>query len=93
MSAATKVVGYPAHAVWRFAQWENQHRAKFTSWAARCGASGTESGHAPFGLAGSARRKELCRTCFPGQDWNACWTGEPERVSDRKYVHIGEPES
>lgn len=67
MSAADVSVGYPVHAVASYRNWTNQWGARFVNWTATCGASGTLSGHADdaFGLSGSARRKELCRACWP----------------------------
>ena len=86
MSASTKTVGYPVHAVARYARWTNPYGARFTTWAAHCGARGELSGHGPFGEAGSARRRELCVQCFPGQHWNAAPDREPEEVADRAAV-------
>ena len=65
MSAMTRTVGYPPHAVAEFAEWDNPHGVHFTNWRAACGARGTQAGREPFETAGSARRLELCRGCFP----------------------------
>jgi hypothetical protein len=67
VSAADPVVGYPAHAVAAFLRWSNAHGARFTDWTAVCGATGTTSGHARFGLSGTARRAELCTGCWPSR--------------------------
>lgn len=72
MSAVTITVGYPVHAVRTFRRWQNSHQVRFTDWAAACGQTGTRTGwplggrdDTTFGRAGSARRAELCRACFP----------------------------
>jgi hypothetical protein len=67
VSAADISVGYPVHAVAEFRQWENQHGVHFTDWKAACGATGTATGRTStaFGLSGSARKRELCRACWP----------------------------
>lgn len=65
MSADTITIGYPVHALARWAAWTNPHGANFVDWAAHCGQTGTATGHDPFGRAGSARKAELCRVCFP----------------------------
>lgn len=67
MSAADISVGYPVHAVAEFRDWTNPHGARFVDWAATCGATGTQTGTSDtaFGLSGSARKAELCRTCWP----------------------------
>jgi hypothetical protein len=88
MTTSTKTAGYPVHAVGKFVRWTNQHQVHFTDWLARCGARGSESGHRPFGLAGSARRLELCPTCFPGRDWNGAGAGEPEELTDRTELKL-----
>ena len=62
--------GYPVHAVSSFRRWSNQHGGEFTDWAAVCGARGVKTGHGQFLPAGNARRKELCRSCFSGRDWD-----------------------
>lgn len=67
MSASTPTVGYPVHAVARYARTTNPHGARFTTWQAACGATGTTTGHDTFGVAGSARWRELCTTCFPAR--------------------------
>lgn len=77
MSAATAVAGYPVHAVTEFSRWTNPYGADFKDWRALCGASGTETGHQPFKVAGSARRRELCHQCFPFRSW------EPAKFIDR----------
>lgn len=64
MSAVDITAGYPVHAVARFAQRTNTHGVVITDWRATCGATGQEIGSQPFGTAGSARRKELCRACW-----------------------------
>lgn len=73
MSAYTVTAGYPVHRVATFSPWTNPHGVTFTDWTAACGASDTATGHpgpygSPFGTAGSARKLELCPTCFPGRD-------------------------
>ena len=78
MSASTITVGYPVHRLATFSPWTNQHGVQFTDWIAACGAIGTKSGHpssysGPFGTAGSARRLELCPTCFPGRQMHGHW--------------------
>lgn len=77
MSAVTAVAGYPVHAVVSFTRRTNPHGARFTDWRGACGATGTETGHGPFGLAGSARRLELCPACFPGRSWYAVHYADP----------------
>jgi hypothetical protein len=70
MSTYTETVGYPVHRVVTYSRWENQHGAKFTDWTSACGVSRTASGQlGVFGLAGTARRLELCPDCFPGRTW------------------------
>lgn len=83
MSASTPTAGYPVHAVATFARRENEFRAWFTDWTAQCGATGTESGRAAFGLAGSARKLELCVKCFPGRHWNSCGIAKPIDETER----------
>lgn len=80
MTTSTKTAGYPVHAVAEFTRWTNPHGARFTNWVAQCGANGTLSGHDAFGLAGSARRAELCAACFPGRHWNGAKYGDPKEV-------------
>jgi hypothetical protein len=67
VSAADVSVGYPVHAVAEYREWTNPHRARFVDWKAACGATGTATGSADtaFGRSGSARKAELCRTCWP----------------------------
>jgi hypothetical protein len=67
MSAVDMTVGYPVHAVATYAEWTNKHRVTFTDWKATCGATGTATGGSgtAFGRSGSARKAELCRTCWP----------------------------
>lgn len=81
MSALTKVIGYPVHAVAKFVRWENTYQVTFTAWVARCGAEGNKARHEPFDTAGSARRQELCPKCFPGRDHRAAAEGEPEELA------------
>jgi hypothetical protein len=64
VSACTPTAGYPVHAVKTYRLWRNPHGAAFLSWRGACGATGTISGH-ELGTAGAARKRELCRTCFP----------------------------
>lgn len=69
MSASTVTVGYPVHALASYRRWTNQYEARFTDWTAVCGASGTTAGQlGVFGVAGTARKRELCPACFPGRD-------------------------
>lgn len=82
MSAVTKTAGYPVHAVTEFSRRTNPHGVRFTDWRALCGASGAYAGNQPFKLAGSARRAELCKTCFPFRGWEpAQFIDEPVEVS------------
>jgi hypothetical protein len=68
MSAVTPIVGYPCHRPVQFSKWTNQHGIHFTDWVAACGAQGYLTGStSTFGKAGDALRKELCASCFPGQ--------------------------
>lgn len=68
MTADTPVAGYPVHRVTTFSRWTNPHGVDFTDWAAACGVTDTKAGrYGVFGKAGSARRAELCPTCFPGR--------------------------
>lgn len=61
-----RTAGYPVHRVTRHRRWTNRHGAEFTDWVAACGATRTTSGHHQvFGQVSSARRAELCRTCWP----------------------------
>lgn len=68
MTAADVTVGYPAHALAEFRPWTNRHGARFVDWRASCGASGTSTGtrETAFGVAATARRRELCPFCWPG---------------------------
>jgi hypothetical protein len=90
MSTDTKTAGYPVHAVAQFVRWTNPFQARFTDWVASCGTRGSMSGHGAFGLAGSARRRELCTTCFPGQDWNGSVVGKPEELSDVEQLRASQ---
>lgn len=65
MSAVDITVGYPVHAVADYATRVTQHGVTLTDWTAACGATGQIVGTAPFGTAGSARRAELCKPCWP----------------------------
>lgn len=67
MSADDISVGYPVHALAEYSVWTNPHGASFTDWKAACGATGrtSSSPQFAFGKAGSARRRELCKTCWP----------------------------
>ena len=81
MSALDVSVGYPVHAVAEYREWENRHQARFTDWTAACGATGTATGHADsaFGQVRSARRLELCRTCWPAG--HATYHDRPRRLA------------
>jgi hypothetical protein len=68
VSADDLTAGYPVHAVASYQPWTNPHGAAFTDWTASCGVTGTIAGRS-FGRAGSARRRELCATCWP-LDWS-----------------------
>lgn len=81
MSADTPSVGYPVHAVASFARITNQHGARFIDWTAQCGDSGTTTG--ALGKAGSARKAELCRECFPTGHWNSCKIDQPQDLTPR----------
>ena len=67
--------GYPMHRPIAYRHWVSSHRLDFVDWWAFCGAHGTMSGGAlrgplsVFGQVTSARRSELCSTCYPGRDW------------------------
>jgi len=67
VSAVDVSVGYPVHAVAEYREWKNPFNVAFVDWKAVCGVTGTATGHADsaFGLSGSARKAELCRTCWP----------------------------
>lgn len=81
MSAVTMTAGYPVHAATEFSRWTNLYGVRFTDWRALCGASGTVAGDQPFKLAGSARKAELCKTCFPFRGWEpAQYIDEPVEV-------------
>jgi hypothetical protein len=66
-------VGHPVHRPVRYREWTNPHGADFTDWEAACGYVSTTSGSTrftgrppmAFSSVLSARRKELCRTCWP----------------------------
>jgi hypothetical protein len=84
MSAVTVVAGHPVHAVIRFSRRTTPHGVVITSWTGLCGATGTDVGSQPFRLAGSARRLELCRACFPFRGWEpARYIDEPVEVPPR----------
>jgi hypothetical protein len=83
MPANTVTIGYPVHAVATFSQWENRFGAKGLKWTAQCGASDTQMGGFGFGRAGSARSRELCPKCFPGQDYNRCKLDPPQDLTDQ----------
>jgi hypothetical protein len=79
--------GYPVHVVTRFCCWTNPHKVRFTTWRADCQATETDSGHAPWKNPLSARRKELCPVCFPGQFWRSPrFTADPVEVQTREDV-------
>jgi len=65
MSTEDATIGYPPHAVASFRTWVTANRVTLTDWTATCGATGQAVGTRPFGKAGSARRRELCRACWP----------------------------
>ena len=65
MSAMDATIGYPVHAVAEYAEHDNPHGVRLTDWRAACGATGQAVGRGPFGRAGSARKRELCRQCWP----------------------------
>lgn len=67
MSAADVTIGYPVHAVERYAQRVTEHGLTLTDWRAACGATGQALGRDPFGLSGSARWRELCVACWPAR--------------------------
>lgn len=81
MSAVDVTVGYPVHAVAEYREWKNAHDVAFTDWTATCGVTGTATGAAStaFGLSGSARKRELCRACWPAG--HATFHAEPKRVT------------
>jgi hypothetical protein len=79
MSASTITAGYPVHRVITYRLWVNQHRVQFTDYTAACGKSDTLAGSSPFGRAGTARRLELCPTCFPGKTWGASFP-DPQEI-------------
>jgi hypothetical protein len=78
MSAMDATVGYPVHAVARYAQRRTENGVVLTDWAATCGATGQQVGSTPFGTAVSARWRELCRTCWPAR--HVTYHPEPVRV-------------
>lgn len=65
MGVTDLTVGYPVHAVASYRNWTNRYDARFMDWTAICGATGSKSGHSSFGTAVSARKRELCRKCWP----------------------------
>ena len=65
MSTRTLVAGYPCHAVATYSVTFNQHGVRLTTWSAACGATGDIVCQTRFNTAGSARKAELCRACFP----------------------------
>lgn len=65
MSAVDISAGYPVHAVAEYREWTNPHGVRFTDWVATCGATGTETGHSALKAAASARKRELCPSCWP----------------------------
>lgn len=67
MSTGTITAGYPVHAVKTYRYWQSIHGSWMTDWTAHCGVSRSEGGKKRFGVAGSARRMELCSQCFPGR--------------------------
>ena len=67
MSAETVTAGYPPHRVLAFHEWTNRHGANFTTYRAARGHVDTLTGHKVFGFAGSARKQELCFSCFPAK--------------------------
>jgi hypothetical protein len=67
VSAVDVTVGYPVHAVARYAERDNGNGVLITDWLATCGATGQAVGTGPFGLSGSARWRELCRDCWPAR--------------------------
>lgn len=78
MSAADITVGYPVHAVARYAQRDNGHGVTLTDWQATCGATGQAVGSNPFGVSGSARWRELCPACWPAR--HATYHPRPVKV-------------
>ena len=78
MSVETKTAGYPVHRVTEFGYWVNPHRVQFLDWLAACGATGSDAG-GRLGQARTARKRELCATCFPGQDMHKYYPEPVER--------------
>lgn len=78
MSATDLSAGYPVHAVVSYRNWTNPHGVLFMDWTATCGATGTESGHNSFKTAVSARKRELCRECWPSG--YSTFHPSPERI-------------
>ena len=60
-------IGYPAHAVTAYREYQNRHLVRLTDWRATCGASGVAVGWArtAFKDPARARRGELCPACWP----------------------------
>lgn len=81
MSTGTVTVGYPVHALKTYRYWKNRHGAWMTDWTAHCGASGGAGGKHTFGVAGNARRLELCPRCFPGRKHNGVNYPDPIDLS------------
>lgn len=89
MTTSTKTAGYPVHAVAQIVRWTNPHGARFTDWRAHCGAEGYLTGHDSLGVAGTARKAELCPRCFQGRHWNGAPAGEPVELADRQQTQGG----
>lgn len=81
MSTGTVTVGYPVHALKTYRYWKNRHGVWMTDWTAHCGASGGAGGKYTFGVAGNARRLELCPQCFPGRKHNGVNYPDPIDLS------------
>jgi hypothetical protein len=80
MSADTQTVGYPVHAVATYRKRVTENGVTLTDWAAACGAEGQLVGAmARFGRAGSARKMELCTSCWPSGDHRK-YHPEPKEV-------------
>lgn len=80
MSAADVSVGYLVHAVAEYQERTNPHGVAFTDWTAACGVAGTVTGRSAtaFGLSGNARKRELCRSCWPAG--HATYHQRPKQV-------------
>lgn len=65
MTALTLTVGYPPHALAEYTERDTANGVRLTDWRAVCGATGQQVGRDPFRPAGIARKRELCRACFP----------------------------